>query len=62
MAAQAPLGHLLLGEGRGIMRVGVGRTGHLRVAFALRHALLAERARWILWLPVAVGAGAGGAQ
>ncbi|MCH8182860.1 MAG: hypothetical protein IID55_06740, partial [Proteobacteria bacterium] len=41
------------------MRVGVGRTGHLRVALAWRDTLLAERARWILWLPVAVGAGAG---
>ena len=41
------------------MRVGVGRAGHLRVAFAWRGALLAERARWILWLPVAVGVGAG---
>ena len=41
------------------MRVGVGRAGHLRVAFAWRGALLAERARWILWLPVAAGVGAG---
>ncbi len=41
------------------MHVGVSRAGQTRTALALRDSLLAERARWILWLPVAVGVGAG---
>ncbi len=40
------------------MHVGVSHIVHLRAAFVWRDSLLAERARWILWLPVAVGFGA----
>ncbi len=40
------------------MHVGVSHIVHLRAAIGWRESLSAERARWILWLPVAVGFGA----